>query len=230
MGIIKKSSLLLLKRKEYGISQQEMAKKLNLSQTSYGRIEAGTQSPRDKSVLKKISKILNLEINEIETLNEDFKSKNNESYEELTLINKQISSTFPLHNFSLFTQDEYDFKKIYKKDIFKYNNYIVFQFSHKVFSFEEKSLLFTLKNQNLKPQDLIILETKEKYEKNIPFRFSNDLKQKKENLLYRKYQSFVFIGAEKLGMNFLNNANEKVFLHNEDICEIHRIMIVNQQF
>jgi transcriptional regulator with XRE-family HTH domain len=86
-------------RREKGISQKEMAEKININQSSYGKLEAG-QSILSIDRLLEISNILELDIHITFNYNE-LKAENErlmKQVEELRYINKLQKEVIEKHN------------------------------------------------------------------------------------------------------------------------------------
>ena len=91
MDLNKISNFIKTKRKELGITQDELAEKLFVTEKAISRWETGRGTP-DISLLLPLSKELNIDVSELLNGEENKKSKNNVEqlieYNEITKANK----------------------------------------------------------------------------------------------------------------------------------------------
>ena len=91
MDIEKISNLIKIKRKEKGLTQEELAQKINVTEKAISRWETGRGTP-DISLLIPLSKELDLDVSELLNGEENKKSKNDVEqlieYNEITKANK----------------------------------------------------------------------------------------------------------------------------------------------
>ena len=110
MDLNKISNFIKTKRKELGITQNELAEKLFVTEKAISRWETGRGTP-DISLLLPLSKELNIDVSELLNGEENKKNKNDVEqlikYNEITKANK--------YNFNLPLMD--------RKDTYKENKY-----------------------------------------------------------------------------------------------------------
>ena len=208
MGL-RKLTIIETKRRQLGITQMDMAEKLDMVQSTYMRIESGQSLPRDMKKLETLSRILKIDI---KTLYKELK------LEEPKMLLRHSAGTIPIlsqiKNEQIIIEENTINDHFSIKEFIDRDDNIIFIMPHsKMLAIKEGTKILCRPNLKIEIGTSVFLETEQ----------INEVMMGKETvqIKQRLYTpcTITFIGKDNLKVDFFDGKETEILLAN--ITEIY---------